>query len=484
MVKNRTNVEALAILLLSVTIYRISKKRKDNSISSEDNVEEVEENYLTPSTSMRSFVPHRHSYEDIRISLANCIPPDLYSLERQNTISQVDDCHVTTTTNNWNHFECFQKESDNGYHVNNPLHEKLGKNWKRSYNRYASTESNDEKCSTHWEIAMSNEDYSSSSNELSSNSAGGSTQKTTNQPNGIMSYIKHLCKKFKKVKEDRFAKIMPNKLILIRHGESEGNVSQNIYATKPDNSLTLTKLGWEQARLAGKALKESIIGPNESIHFIVSPYVRTVETFHGILAAWVDPSEFSHIFDKDDRTFAWYKKCFEMGITWSEDPRIREQDFGNYQDIATIKKAKEERHEFGPFYYRFPHGESASDVFDRVSTFLDSLWRSFDSKKTKNYVIVTHGISIRVFLARYFRYTIDQFSILSNPKNAEMIVLGHDGNGKLTLDGRSELIMERHEDAITGESTNLLTGYTFHKKLRVLPAHFRRRREVKLSYND
>ena len=37
-------------------------------------------------------------------------------------------------------------------------------------------------------------------------------------------------------------------------------------------------------------------------------------------------------------------------------------DFGNYQDPMVIKKAKGERHKFGSFYYRFPHGESASDV--------------------------------------------------------------------------------------------------------------------------
>jgi hypothetical protein len=34
----------------------------------------------------------------------------------------------------------------------------------------------------------------------------------------------------------------------------------------------------------------------------------------------------------------------------------------------TIKKAKRERRAFGTYYFRFSHGESASDVFDRVST--------------------------------------------------------------------------------------------------------------------
>lgn len=106
-----------------------------------------------------------------------------------------------------------------------------------------------------------------------------------------------------------------------------------------------------------------------------------------------------------------------MGLTWHEDPRIREQDFGNYQDPAKIQQAKRDRHRFGAFYYRFHHGESASDVYDRVSTFLDSLWRSFDTNNCRNYVLVTHGIAIRVILTRYFRYSIDQFHLLANPRN-------------------------------------------------------------------
>jgi len=69
-----------------------------------------------------------------------------------------------------------------------------------------------------------------------------------------------------------------------------------------------------------------------------------------------------------------------------------------------MKGFKKERNKYGPFYYRFPDGESASDVFDRVSTFLDSLWRSFEAQKARNYVIVTHGAAIRVLLTRYFRY--------------------------------------------------------------------------------
>lgn len=257
------------------------------------------------------------------------------------------------------------------------------------------------------------------------------------------------------------ARIMPDQVILLRHGQSMGNIDERRYSTTADNAMPLTRLGWEQAKAAGKLLKQKLL-LRKNVHFIVSPYVRAVETFHGIASAWCDPSEYDYIEDEDERLKAWYARLLEMGLTWHEDPRIREQDFGNFQDPTRIKKAKEDRNKFGAFYYRFPHGESASDVFDRISTFLDSLWRSFDVNQCRTYVIITHGISIRVLLARYFRYTVDQFHMLLNPRNCEIIKLEHDGAGRLQLTGRHELECNK----ITGK----VTGYKFEEKLRVIPS--------------
>ena len=159
-----------------------------------------------------------------------------------------------------------------------------------------------------------------------------------------------------------------------------------------------------------------------------------------------------------------------------------------------IKKCKRERHRFGTFYYRFPHGESASDVYDRVSTFLDSLWRSFDLKRSQNYVLVTHGISIRILLSRYFRYTIDQFNTLANPKNCDLVVLGHDGKGRLRLEGRHELILcDAEAEEQEGEASvlepqhqfnKLVKGYKYESRLRTLPKEWRAKRKIRLSYDD
>lgn len=85
---------------------------------------------------------------------------------------------------------------------------------------------------------------------------------------------------------------------------------------------------------------------------------------------------------------------------------------------------------------------------------------------------------------RYFRYSVDEFHMLSNPKNCEMVVLGHDGKGKLDLHGRCELELaekdttEGNEDASDRIS---VTGFKFFKRLRVLPKKYQNLRSIRIS---
>ncbi|HMW00432.1 MAG TPA: phosphoglycerate mutase family protein [Acidobacteriota bacterium] len=69
----------------------------------------------------------------------------------------------------------------------------------------------------------------------------------------------------------------PRRIILIRHGESEGNADREMYQTTPDCKLNLTDLGREQAREAENTIK-SIIG-DSSVYAYISPYYRTRQTF-------------------------------------------------------------------------------------------------------------------------------------------------------------------------------------------------------------
>lgn len=147
--------------------------------------------------------------------------------------------------------------------------------------------------------------------------------------------------------------VLPKRIILVRHGESQGNLDTAAYTTTPDHGIPLTPQGITQARLVGANLRRIVSGdgscPNWRVYFYVSPYNRTRSTLREI-----------------GRSFS---KKRVIGVR--EECRIREQDFGNFQVQERMKVIKETRERFGRFYYRFPEGESAADVFDRVSsTFL------------------------------------------------------------------------------------------------------------------
>lgn len=168
--------------------------------------------------------------------------------------------------------------------------------------------------------------------------------------------------------------------------------------------------------------------------FIVSPYVRTIETFQGIKKAWT----------KDEA----------HAIPWSEEPRIREQDFGNFQEPLKIRECKAQRRRFGSFFYRFPSGESPADVFDRISSFLESLHRMFEKMSETNYVLVTHGVSIRVILTRYFKYRISEFEQMENFHNGEFVVLEFDDAlGKYKLAKVVRNVVEMRDDGSVATTT-------------------------------
>lgn len=200
----------------------------------------------------------------------------------------------------------------------------------------------------------------------------------------------------------------PRRIILIRHGESEGNTNTNIYQTVPDSKLELTEKGRMQAKAAGAKIKEII--KDETVRFVVSPYTRSIQT----LGCIVEGGKFG------------------TQNSIREDARIREQDWGNFQDPKQMEQIKEERRLFGAFYYRFPNGESGSDVYDRVTSFWSTLMREFDYG-LENFVIVSHGITLRCFLMRYFRWTVEEFHLLWNLENCQIVVLEKQANGQYRL---------------------------------------------------
>lgn len=208
----------------------------------------------------------------------------------------------------------------------------------------------------------------------------------------------------------------PKRIILIRHGESEGNMDKNIYGGKPDYALQLTENGIDEADKAGKKLKE-LIG-DETAFFYISPMWRTRMTFEQIVTHYtaMKPNI------KGNPNF------------WIEEPRIREQEWGHFKDIEEGRKIDTLRDAYGPFYYRIPDGESVADVYDRVSDFLGTLHRDFEKPDfQQNAIIITHGMLIRVFLMRWLHWSVEEFESYANPDNCQMVILEKNKENKFDL---------------------------------------------------
>lgn len=119
----------------------------------------------------------------------------------------------------------------------------------------------------------------------------------------------------------------------------------------------------------------------------------------------------------------------------SEEPRMREQDFGNFQSTPEeMDKIWEQRAHYGHFFYRIPHGESAADVYDRIASFNETLFRQFSLESFPNVlVLVTHGIWARVFLMKWFRWTYEEFETLRNIPHCQYLVMKQQPHGKYCL---------------------------------------------------
>ncbi|KAH6640728.1 histidine phosphatase superfamily [Chaetomium tenue] len=233
----------------------------------------------------------------------------------------------------------------------------------------------------------------------------------------------------------------PRLIILVRHAQSEGNKNRDIHQTIPDHRVKITQDGWQQAYEAGRRLR-TMLREDDTLHFFTSPYRRTRETTEGILATLTSDDPEPSPFKRDN-------------IKVYEEPRLREQDFGNFQPCsAEMERMWQERADYGHFFYRIPNGESAADAYDRVSGFNESLWRQFGEDDFASVcVLVTHGLMSRVFLMKWYHYSVEHFEDLRNVNHCEFLIMRrNDDSGKYLLENNlrtwSELKRERAQELV------------------------------------
>jgi broad specificity phosphatase PhoE len=161
--------------------------------------------------------------------------------------------------------------------------------------------------------------------------------------------------------------------------------------------MNLTPKGIEQAKAVGKELMEKI--GNQPVKYYVSTFWRTRQTYEFIGQSLPARS-------------VYY------------DPRLREQEWGHLQIGTDYNALEDSRDAYGHFYYRFPDGESCADVFDRSSSFLNTFYRDVEKTDFPSCaVFVTHGMTARVILMRWFHLSVEEFELLANPKNCGYYIL-------------------------------------------------------------
>ena len=194
----------------------------------------------------------------------------------------------------------------------------------------------------------------------------------------------------------------PKHIILVRHGQSEANVIKGIYIDTPDHLVNLTDMGKQQCAESAELLKEYLHDKNVTVW--QSPYNRTRQTADEVI-----------------------KNSSPKGIRVKEDPRLREQDWGNFYTEDEVAKQNAERRRHSEFFYRLGNGESGADVYDRISTFLETLHRDFKHDDwTDTILLSSHGITLQIFLMRFFHWTYEQCKEETRFSNCGYVVLSLD----------------------------------------------------------
>lgn len=168
---------------------------------------------------------------------------------------------------------------------------------------------------------------------------------------------------------------MPERLVFIRHGESELNVISRklkkndeeypeFAKTTPDREFRLSKKGVDQAKVTGEWLKKEYPEGFDIIY--VSDFVRAQETCALICqaAGWSD-------------------------VPINVDPQIVERNWGVFNlKNSTRRKQLLALKKRDPLHFPMPHGETMLEIRTRTRVLLDRCARQFSGKKV---LVVTHG---------------------------------------------------------------------------------------------
>jgi broad specificity phosphatase PhoE len=234
----------------------------------------------------------------------------------------------------------------------------------------------------------------------------------------------------------------PVELVLVRHGESVGNVADRDARRRGAGRLTLeardadvelSDLGAEQAAAVGRYLAGMAQDARPTV-LLSSPYRRAADTARAAMdGAGLD-------------------------LSLTLDERLRERDLGAFDGLTGAGIREEfpdeaaRRQRVGKLYYRPPSGESWCDVALRVRSVLDTFRMEYDGARLW---VFTHQAVIMSF-----RFVLEQLSeqeLLDVDRdiplpNCSITTYRRDGDGVLRLVSFADTsAVEQAEPPVTHE---------------------------------
>jgi len=204
----------------------------------------------------------------------------------------------------------------------------------------------------------------------------------------------------------------------VRHGESLSNIDKSVLREQADHIIDLSKNGIEQAKEAGRRIKdfyESLwskgeADPSSHVRLWCSPYKRARQTAKLL-------KEESAFIVTDER----------------ESIFLGEQQFGLFEGVPLDEISTTYPHEYqhfqkcvfcgGRFWARMPLGESRFDVARRVHDLFNTFYRDAEFYGIHDLIIVTHGVTMRAFVMMWLNLTPEWFENEPNPNNCSIRLL-------------------------------------------------------------
>ena len=195
-----------------------------------------------------------------------------------------------------------------------------------------------------------------------------------------------------------------NKLILLRHGQSQWNLENRFTGWK---NVDLTQKGVEEAILAGKVMKEK----NIKIDLVFSSNLKRANETAKLA---ISQMSLKNLYDKD------------KNLIMIKDQSLNERDYGDLvglnKEETARKYGKEQVHIWRrSFETPPPGGESLKNVLERVDPyFKQNIKNEIDNKK--NVIIVAHGNSLRAIMIAINLYKPEQISKIELPTGNPFVI--------------------------------------------------------------